>query len=47
MTNAVNDQETLLVKDLVNDSIVALTKLEKPCEVTFQRLRSDVLDVLS
>ena len=47
MTNAVNDHETFLVKDLVNDSIVALTKLEKPCEVTFQGLRFDVLDVLS
>ena len=47
MTNAVNDQETFLAKEFVNDSIVALTKLEKPCEVTFQGLRSDVLDVLS
>jgi hypothetical protein len=47
MTNAVNDHETFLVKDLVNDSKVALTQFEKPCEVTFQGFRSDVLDVLS
>jgi len=47
MTNAVNDQKTFLVKDLVNDSIVALTKFEKPRKVAFQRLRFDVLNVLS
>lgn len=47
MANAVNDHEMVLAKDFVNDSIVALTKFEKPCEVSSQGLRSDVLDVLS
>jgi hypothetical protein len=47
MTNAVNDHETFLAKEFVNDSIVTLTKFEKPCEVTFQGLRFDVFDVLS
>jgi len=47
MANAVNDHEMFLAKDFVNDSIVALTKFEKPCKITFQGLRSDVLNVLS
>ena len=47
MTDAVNDHETFLAKDFVNGSIVALTKLEKPRKVAFQRLRFDVLNVLS
>jgi hypothetical protein len=46
MANAVNDHETLLVKDFVNGSIVALTKFEKPCKAAFQRLRPDVSNVL-
>ena len=44
---AVNDHETFLAKDFVNDSIVALTKFEKPRKVAFQRLRFDVRNVLS
>ena len=47
MTNAVNDHETFLAKEFVNDSIVALTKFEKPRKVAFQGLRFDVLNVLS
>jgi hypothetical protein len=46
MANAVNDHEMLLVKDFVNDSIVALTKFEKPCKAAFQRLRPDVPNIL-
>jgi hypothetical protein len=47
MANAVKDHEMFLAKDFVNDSIVALTKFEKPYKVAFQRLRLDVLNVLS
>jgi hypothetical protein len=47
MANAVNDHEMFLAKDFVNDSIVTLSKLEKPRKVAFQRFRSDVLNVPS
>ena len=47
MANAVNDHEMFLAKDFVNDSIVTLSKLEKPRKVAFQKFRSDVLNVPS